>query len=83
MPDACDDTCPVCGGDPDDFASLVERIEDACDGCPEGEVVDALCLVLGGILAAEPAETRPRMRRQVGKTLTSATKFHVIANCDA
>lgn len=83
MAESCDDTCPVCGGATDDFSALVLRLEQAWDGHDEGEAIEALCLVLGGIIALEPAETRPKLRSQVNRLLTDTTKFHVVQNCDA
>lgn len=75
--------CSCCGGEIGDFEELVERLEEACEGHDEGDVVNALCLKLGGILAdAEPHE-RPKLRRVVGSLISDAMRLCVEADAEA
>jgi hypothetical protein len=83
-PEGCGDgTCPDCGGPLDSFSDLLAGFSEVAEGHDMADVIEALCFMLGNVLAREPAETRPKLRRQVNALIGKTTKYHVVQNCDA
>ena len=79
MPDEHDDTprCECCGEPLDPFQALVSDLEAVTEDHDDEAVVNAFCLMLGGIIAsAETRAERRVLRKLVDGLISDATKLH-------